>query len=464
MSRQVAIDPVTRIEGHARVELDIDDQNAVKAAVFKVMDFRGFETFLQGMNVEMMPTLTARICGTCPQTHHLAASKAVDKVFGATIPRTAELLRQTLNLGAMVHSHAVHFFALAGPDMIFGLAADPAQRNIMAMAEKYPDLSKKALRLRSIGQKIVELVGGRGTHPVTSVAGGMAAPLGREKGEKLKKLVGEGVALAKTLYQAAQKVFDANNVLAQSLPLETPYLATVNQGALDFYNGDLRLLQPDGTAIDFNADNWSTHLYENAIHESYGKYVYFKNEAVETAYRVGPLARLNCAETIDTPAASAELGKFREAGGRPCHQTVMYNHARMIEILYCMEKLEQIVADDALYGDEVCTKLDSPRDAAAHVEAPRGVLIHDYKVDANAVVQEANLLIATQQNLLAINDTIRMSAEKYMDQPDEAFLNAIEFGIRCYDPCLSCATHRVGEMKLDVTVRREGEILRRARR
>src|SRR6056297_1198933 len=178
MARRVSIDPVTRIEGHARVNLDIDENNEISGAVFQVMDFRGFETFLQGMNVEMMPTLTARICGTCPQTHHLAASKAVDKVFGATIPRTAELLRQTLNLGAMVHSHAVHFFALAGPDMIFGLAADPAQRNIMAMAEKYPDLSKKALRLRSIGQKIVELVGGRGTHPVTSVAGGMAAPLG----------------------------------------------------------------------------------------------------------------------------------------------------------------------------------------------------------------------------------------------------------------------------------------------
>ncbi len=464
MSRHVTIDPVTRIEGHARVDLEIDDQNAVKGAVFQIMDFRGFETFLQGMHVEMMPSLTARICGTCPQTHHLAASKTVDKVFGAAIPRTAELLRQTLNLGAMVHSHAVHFFALAGPDLIFGLASDPAQRNIIGMAKKHPELSKKALRLRTIGQKIVELVGGRGTHPVTSVAGGMAAPLSKEKAEKLKKFVGEGAALSKNLYQVARKLLDANKELVESLPLETHYLGTVNQGNLDFYNGDLRLFKPDGTHFDFSEDDWAGYLQEKAIKNSYGKYVYFKNDGEEIPYRVGPLARLNCADKIDTPSANAELEKFREQGGHPCHHTVMFHHARMIEILYAMEKLEEIVADDALYSEDVRARLGAPRNATAHVEAPRGVLIHDYQVDANAVVKQANLLIATQQNLPAINETIGMSAEKYMDQSDEAFLNAVEFGIRCYDPCLSCATHRIGDMKLDVAVRREGKMLRRVRR
>jgi F420-non-reducing hydrogenase large subunit len=464
MSRQITIDPVTRIEGHAKVDLEIDDNGEVRGAVFKVMDFRGFETFLRGMQVEMMPTLTARICGTCPQTHHLAASKAVDRVFGAEIPRTAELLRQALNLGAMVHSHAVHFFALAGPDLIFGLASDPAERNIVGMARKHPELSKKALRLRTIGQKIVELVGGRGTHPVSSIPGGMAAPLGSEKAEKLKKLVAEGAALSRNLYQAAEKLLNANSQVLQSLPLETAYLGTVNGGGLDFYEGELRLVKPDGSSLDFPETEWSAYLYEKAVRESYGKPVYFRDGSEEIVYRVGPLARLNCAETIDTPSANACLEKFRETWGHPCHQTVLYHQARMIEILYAMEKLEQIIAEDALYGDEVRAELGPPRDAAAHVEAPRGVLVHDYKVDGNAVVQNANLLIATQQNLHAINETIGLSAGRYMDQPEEAFLNAIEFGIRCYDPCLSCATHRIGGMKLDVTVRRGGEVYRRARR
>jgi F420-non-reducing hydrogenase large subunit len=464
MSRQVTIDPVTRIEGHARVDLEIDEDDSIAGVVFKVMDFRGFETFLQGMHVEMMPTVTARICGTCPQTHHLAASKAVDRVFGATIPRTAELLRNTLNLGAMVHSHAVHFFALAGPDLIFGLASERSERNIIGMAKKHPELSKKALRLRSIGQKIVELVGGRGTHPVSCVAGGMAAPLGPEKAEKLKKYVGEGVKLSRKLYEASRQIFQTNEKLMRSLPLETHYLGTVNEERLDFYDGELRLRRPDGSCFDFSAENWALYLHEKTRGGSYGKCVSFKEGEEEVSYRVGPLARLNCAEKIETPAANAELEKYREAGGNPCHQTVMYHQARMIEVLYAMEKLEQIVSDPDLYKEDIRAGLDSPRDGAAHVEAPRGVLIHDYKVDGNAVVKEANLLIATQQNLSAINETIGMSAQKYMDQPDEAFLNAVEFGIRCYDPCLSCATHRIGEMKLDVAVRREGRTLRRIRR
>ncbi|HMA67867.1 MAG TPA: nickel-dependent hydrogenase large subunit, partial [Desulfosalsimonadaceae bacterium] len=267
-----------------------------------------------------------------------------------------------------------------------------------------------------------------------------------------------------SLYKVAQQMLDANTELVQSLPLETHYMGTVNEGALDFYNGDLRLVKPDGSHRDFHENDWSRYLCEKAIPESYGKYVVFRDNEEEISYRVGPLARLNCAEKIDTPAANAELEKFHETGGRPCHQTVMFNQARMIEILYAMEKLEQIVADEALYGGEVRAELDSPRDATAHVEAPRGVLIHDYKVDDNAIVKQANLLIATQQNLDAINKTIAMSARRFIDQPDDAFLNAIEFGIRCYDPCLSCATHRIGDMKLDVAVRREGKTLRRVRR
>lgn len=462
MSRQIVIDPVTRIEGHARVVIDIDDRNNVVQSIFKVMDFRGFESILRGMQVEMMPTLTPRICGTCPHTHHLAAARAVDHVFGVKPTRTAKLIRQVMNLGAMIHSHAVHFFALAGPDFFMGLNSDPAKRNIMGMVEKYPDISKSALHLRSIGQRIAELTGGRGIHPVTSVAGGVAAPLSAEQGDMLKKLVAEGLTLGRKLYAVAKKVLARDENLIQSLPLETNYMGTVVDGVLDFYEGKLRHKRPDGSFSEFAEENWTDHLKELALPESYGKSVHFKED--DAPVRVGPLARLNCADKMGTPLADAELEEFRSLYGNPCHHTVMYHHARMIELLYCFETLDQMVKDDELYGDNIKAQVGTPGNACAHVEAPRGVLIHDYEVDQNAIVTRANLLVATQQNLIAINDTISLSAQKYMDKPDADLLNAIEFGIRCYDPCLSCATHRVGEMKLRVDIRQKGKTIRSMRR
>jgi coenzyme F420-reducing hydrogenase alpha subunit len=464
MSRQIVIDPVTRIEGHSSVLIDLDDNNQVSGALFRVMDFRGFEAFLQGMQVEMMPTMTARICGTCPVTHHLAASRAVDKVFGATIPRAAEVMRNILNLGALVSSHAVHFFALAGPDLLMGLDADPAERNILGMVKKHPAMSKSALRLRTIGQTIVEIVGGRGTHPVASVPGGMAAPLGKEKILKLKELADEGLSLGQKLFAAAGAIMASNKELLRSLPLETDYLGTVKNGALEFYDGDLRMKRSDGSQVDFPGDQWMSRIYEKAIDHSYGKYVHFQSEGASHTYRVGPLARLNCAESIDTPLANAELQKLRQEFGPLCHQTAMYHYARMIELLHGLEKIKELVGDEELHSAQVRSKLGTPRNATAHVEAPRGVLIHDYKVDGNGIVQGANLLVATQQNLAAIDSTIRMAAERAIDKPDNHLLNAVEFGIRCYDPCLSCATHRLGEMKLEVVVRRQGTIIRSARR
>ncbi len=467
MPRKLTIDPVTRIEGHARVELDIDDTGTVTNSVFKVMDFRGFEKFLQGMQVEMMPTVTSRICGTCPQTHHLAAVRAVDKVFGVTPPRAADLIRNVMNLGAMVHSHAVHFFGLAAPDLLMGLDADPASRNIIGLVKANPELAKKALRLRSIGQRIVELTGGRGTHPVSCIPGGVAAPLTKENGERIKKLVAEGVPLGQELFNTAKEALTSKPDLVQALPLETHYLGTVKNDAVDFYDGELRLRGPDGQSKDFAEDDWKDHLFEEAISTSYAKYVFCQTgQEGEDAvpYRVGPLARINCADKIDTPLAQAEFEQFRQLGGSPCHQTVMYHYARLIELLHSLEKLAALVADPELYSENVRTACGSPRNGTAHVEAPRGVLIHDYEVDDNAIVTKANLIVATQQNTPAINATVGMAAQQFLDQPDAVMLNAVEFGIRCYDPCLSCATHRVGEMHMEIVIRQGGEILRRVRR
>lgn len=370
-----------------------------------------------------------------------------------------------MTMGSIIHSHGVHFFALAGPDLLLGLGADPAQRNIIGLVQAAPEVAKKALRLRTIGQRVTELVGGRPTHPVAFVPGGVAAPLTKEKHETLKRLAQEGVAVGKELFGVAKKALLDQIDLVQSLPLETHYLGTVNNNALDLYQGDLRLRSPDGGTKDFSEDEWTSHLFEETVPTSYAKYVFCRTGGEEAVpYRVGALARLNCADKIDTPLADAELKEFRELGGFPCHQTVMYHYARLVELLHALEKLSVILEDPDLLSEKVRAEPGSPKSATAHVEAQRGVLIHDYKVDGDGIVTDANLVVATQQNGPAINATVGMAAQQYLDQPDELLLNAIEFGIRCYDPCLSCATHRIGEMKLDLVIRKDERPFRRARR
>ncbi|MBI5545913.1 MAG: Ni/Fe hydrogenase subunit alpha [Deltaproteobacteria bacterium] len=467
MPKTLKIDPVTRIEGHAQVELEIDDAKNVTGSIFKVMDFRGFETFLCGMQVEMMPTVSARICGTCPQAHHLAASKTVDKVFGLTPPPAAILLRQALTMGSMIHSHGVHFFALAGPDLLMGIGSPAAKRNIVGLVEQHKALATKALQLRSLGQRATEIIGGRGTHPVTFVPGGVSTPLTVEKRDALVKIADEALEIGAKLVSVVKPALVKQTGLIQALPLETHYMGTVAAGgALDFYDGDLRLRAPNGTATDFKIDDWSKHIYEEVAPGSYAKNTYAKLDgSPKLVYRVGPLARLNCIDTIDTPLAKAEFEAFRALGGSPCHQTVLFHYARLVELVYAVEKLAAIAKNDAILSPDVKAKNPgSPRNACAHVEAPRGVLIHDYKVDKNAILTDVNLIVATQQNIPAINSTIALAAKKFVDKPDDQLLNAVEFGIRCYDPCLSCATHRVGEMKMEVVIRHNGVPVRTVRR
>jgi F420-non-reducing hydrogenase large subunit len=294
----------------------------------------------------------------------------------------------------------------------------------------------------------------------------MAAPLDAERHAALVKLATEALPLAGQLVEVARQALLQREELVRSLPLETHYLGTVSDGALDLYDGHLRLRSPAGEDTDFAEDAWADHLSEETVSGSYAKVMRCRTAAGDRVpYRVGPLARLNCADRIDTEMAQHELERFRELGGHPCHQTVMYHYARLIELLHAVEKLVEIVGDDEIRSDRVRTAPEgTPRNATAHVEAPRGVLIHDYQVDSDGIVTGANLIVATQQNVAAINDTIALSAGHYLEAADEVLLNGIEFGVRCYDPCLSCATHRIGEMQLDVVVRQGGEVVRRARR
>jgi coenzyme F420-reducing hydrogenase alpha subunit len=467
MSRKLTIDPVTRIEGHAKVHIEVGDDGKVGAATLHVLEFRGFERFVQGMQAELMPTLTTRICGTCPHAHHLVAAKCLDAMFSAPPPKAALLLRQILNCGSMIHSHAIHFFALAGPDLFLGQSSPVAKRNLIGLLEAAPELAKKALRLRSIGQTMVEIVGGRGTHPVTAVAGGMSYALSKQSHETLKTLAAEALELAKVVLDAGKQALLKDPALLGRLPLATNDVGTVQGKVLDLYDGTLRVRKPDGSvALEFSSPDYAKHLVEEALPHSYGKQVLLRDAGGATQpYRVGPLARLNCAETTGTQLADAALAEFKTTCGNPSHKVVAAHWARLVEVLHCAEKAVAMLQDEAILSPDVKTA-PGPlnRRAVAHVEAPRGVLIHDYQVDANALVEAANFVVATQHNFASINTSIKDAATLLLDKSDAELLDGVEFAIRCYDPCLSCSTHRVGQMPLAVDVWQGGKAVRSARR
>jgi len=467
MSRTLTIDPVTRIEGHAKVHIDIGDDGKVASATLHVLEFRGFERFVQGMQAELMPTLTTRICGTCPHAHHLVSAKALDIMFSAPPPPAALLLRQLLNCGSMIHSHAIHFFALAGPDIFLGEKSPVGKRNLMGLLEAAPDLAKKALRLRSIGQTMVEIVGGRGTHPVTAVAGGMSCGLTKESHATLNALAAEALELAKVVLDAGKKALAKDPEMLGRLPLKVNDMGTLKGNALDLYDGRLRVRKPDGSvAVDFAAADYADHLVEEALPYSYGKQVLLKDTSGATQpYRVGPLARLNCAEVTGTKLADAALAEWKATCGDPSPLVVAGHWARLVEILHCAEKAVSMLDDETILSADVRTPPGAiQRHAVAHVEAPRGVLIHDYHVDDKAIIESANFVVATQHNISSINTTIKDAASRLLGGSDSDLLDGVEFAIRCYDPCLSCSTHRVGQMPLEVSLWQGGQHIRSARR
>ncbi len=466
MTRTLTIDPVTRIEGHAKVRIDIGDDGQIAAATMHVLEFRGFESFVQGMQAELMPTITTRICGTCPHAHHLVSAKCLDLMFSAPPPKAALLLRQILNCGSIIHSHAIHFFALAGPDL-FMPQAPVDKRNLVGLLELAPDLAKKALRLRSIGQIMVEMVGGRGTHPVTAVAGGMSYALNQDSLDKLKSLVAEALELAKLVLEAGKQALRKDPELLTRLPLSANDMGTLQGKALDLYDGQLRVRRPDGSvALDFPASDYARYLIEQALPHSYGKQVLLRDASGATqTYRVGPLARLNCAESTGTPLADAALAEFKSACGDPSQQTVAGHWARLIELLHCVEKAQAMLNDPDVLSPEVRTAPGTlVKHVVAHVEAPRGLLIHDYKVDDKAIIESANFVVATQHNIASINTSIKQAATRLLGKSDQELLDGVEFAIRCYDPCLSCSTHRVGQMPMQVDICQSGQAIRSVRR
>jgi NAD-reducing hydrogenase large subunit len=471
-TRTVTIDPVTRIEGHAKITIHLDDSGTVSEARFHVTEFRGFEKFCEGRSFWEMPGITARICGICPVSHLMASAKAGDAILGVQIPPTAEKLRRLMNWGQIVQSHALSFFHLSAPDLLLGMESDPTTRNLMGLIQKYPEVARSGIRLRHFGQEVIRLLGGRSVHPAWTVPGGVREPLSVEKRDEISRMLPEAfeiVDMALNLLKDAEADYQAEAERYGNFPSLFMGLVTP-EGGLEHYDGLLRIMDSEGKLLE---KGLPPERYRDIISEavqpwSYLKFPYYKPYGADGAagmYRVGPLARLNIADFAGTPRADQELGQFRRLGehGKPVLSSFHYHYARLIEILFALEKIEAVLADSELTQTHIRSQATVNRLEGIGVsEAPRGTLFHHYRVDENGILQKVNLIIATGQNNLAMNMTVKQIAQAYVNGSTlgEGILNRIEHGIRVFDPCLSCSTHAVGQMPLRVQLLApDGEVL-----
>ena len=471
MRKTITIDPVTRIEGHARVFIQVDDAGQLESAGLVVNELRGFERILIGMEADRMPLVTARICGVCPAAHHLAATNALDNAARVEPPPAARLLRELLYMGHLVHSHSLSLFVLQGPDLILGPDADPAARNVVGIVQANPELAKMALRCRSLGQKIGEMISGRGTHPITSVAGGITFRLDAEKARLLASWADEIQVLVRQLVPVAKdfllRRLEQYPLFLSDWVVPAWSLGTVQGDTLSLLEGQLRAVDAQGeTQAQFATPEYDQYLTESALEYSYMKPVGFRHDGQVHDYRVGPLARLTVASSYGTPLADQELASFRALAGNPSHALVLQTYARVIELLYAAERAGQILQDPGLHGESRAPANYLGNRGVGHVEAPRGTLIHDYEIDEAGRISAANLIVATQQNYALINQMISLAAAGCVvdKSDDEVLLNGVEFAIRCFDPCLSCATHALGAMPLEVHLRHGASTLRVVRR
>jgi len=470
MTRTVTIDPVTRIEGHAKITIHLDDDNGVADARFHVTEFRGFEKFCEGRSFWEMPGITARICGICPVSHLMASAKAGDAILAVQIPPTAAKLRRLMNWAQIVQSHALSFFHLSAPDLLLGMESDPMQRNIMGLIQQHPDVARSGIRLRGFGQEVIRLLGGKSIHPAWSVPGGVREPLSDEKRTAIESMLPEAfehVDLALRLLKDAYPALEDEIRTYGDFPSLFMGLVTP-QGGLEHYDGVLRVIDSEGARLELGVPPQDyRQIIGEAVEEwSYLKFPYYKaavskgNGATPTPYqtgmyRVGPLARLNICDFAGTERADAELAEFRRLApdGKPVSSSFHYHYARLIEILFALEKMAETVADPAITSTHVRSQAAVNQQVGVGVsEAPRGTLFHEYHVDENGILQKVNLIIATGQNNLAMNQTVKQIAQAYVNgaQLSEGILNRIEHGIRAFDPCLSCSTHAVGQMPLHV--------------
>ena len=477
-SRVLMIDPVTRIEGHAKISIHLNGAGQVETARFHVTEYRGFEKFCEGRPFTEMAAITARICGICPVSHLLTAAHTGDKILGVAIPPVAEKLRRLMNLAQITQSHALSFFHLSSPDFLLGWNSDPQQRNIFGLIAANPELARSGIRLRQFGQGVIEALGGRKIHAAWAVPGGVRTPLTRDTRDSIRAGLPEAFIVVEQGLSVFKQLLD--HQLQEELDVfgrfPSLFMGLVGKGNhWEHSNGSscqgLRVMDSDGQILAdaLHEDDYGTFLAEAVEPWSYLKFPYYRPEGPETGtYRVGPLARLNLCERIGSERADRELQEMRQRGGRVVTASLLYHLARLIEILACLEQMEVLLDDPELCCSHVRARAEvNCLEAVGISEAPRGTLFHHYRVDSNGLIEKVNLIIATGQNNGAMNRTITQIAQHYLTPAatqaarlDEALLNRIEAGIRCYDPCLSCSTHAAGFMPLQVRLfSSDGELL-----
>ena len=474
MGQKITIEPITRIEGHARVTIHVNDAGQVEHAYLHVDQFRGFEKFSQGRMFFEMPAITPRICGICPVSHHLASAKACDMIVGVEPPRPAKLLRELMHMGQVIQSHSMHFFHLASPDLVLGFDADPKIRNVVGIIEAAPELALKAIKLRKYGQEVIAtLSGGRRIHPKFAVPGGVNKALSaKERDELLAPIdemlsyMGDGLALAKGW-------FEANQELVQRFAnFRTGYMGLVNAetGALELYDGPVRLIDRDGKPLEqFAGKDYLDYVREHVEDWSYLKFPYYKKMGwPDGVYRVAPLGRLNVADCISTPLANEEFKKFKAISEGPVEPSLFMHYARLIEDIYAAERARELLLDpDILSTDIINDSTEITGEGVGVIEAPRGTLWHHYWTDENGQITQVNLIVATGNNNYAMSKSVDMVAKEFVDPANltEGMLNRVEAAIRAYDPCLSCSTHAIGKMPLIVKVRGpNGDVIHHAQR
>jgi NAD-reducing hydrogenase large subunit len=458
MTRRIVIDPISRIEGHAKITIQLGEDGRVADARFHVTEFRGFERFCVGRPFWEMAGISARICGICPVSHLLASAKAGDAILAVRVPSAAEKLRRLMNLGQIIQSHALSFFHLSAPDLVFGWDGDPARRNVFGLIAEAPELARGGIRLRQFGQEVIESLGGRKIHPAWAVPGGVREPLAHERRDYLRSRLPEARATALSALALFKKMLDDHAEDVQTFGhFPSLFLGLVTpEGNWEHHEGTLRFVDDTGAIVADQVDpaRYAEFIGESVEQDSYLKSPYFRPLGFENGvYRVGPLARLNVCNRIGTEVADAELTEYRHRGGRVTLASFFYHYARLIEILAATEFIERLLDDPELGSDRLRASAGINRlEGVGWSEAPRGTLFHHYEVDENGLLRKVNLVIATGQNNLAMNRTVAQIARHHVRGPEipEGVLNRIEAGIRAFDPCLSCSTHAAGQMPLVV--------------
>ena len=458
--KRVIIEPVTRVEGHGKVTILLDEENKVKQARLHIVEFRGFERFIQGRPYWEVPVLVQRLCGICPVSHHLAAVKAMDYAMGAEkITPTAEKLRRLMHYGQMFQSHSLHFFHLCSPDLLFGFDADPAVRNVIGVAAKHPDLAVQGVMMRKFGQEIIKATSGKKVHGTGAIPGGVNKNLSIEERDGFLKDIEQMLEWARGALKIARDyTVEHLGELADFGSFESNHLSLIREdGAMDLYDGNLRAIDAEGGTIFDQVDyqNYVDYIAEEVRSWSYMKFPFIRSIGPENGwYRVGPLARVNTCDFIDTPEAEEARQEFAAlTDDKPNNISMAYHWARMIENLHAIEKIQALLHDPDLQGTDLVVKGERRGEGVGLLEAPRGTLFHHYRLNDDDQVEMANLIVSTTNNNVPMNRAVQRVAESHISgvpEITEGLLNHVEVAIRAYDPCLSCATHAMGQMPLIV--------------